>query len=77
MNISIPAALGASLALAGCSAVLPEAALPTLSPADPAYGITDAHYHPVVNYIHREPTDPQNWRKLNDNLSPAGKGAGS
>ena len=77
MHIQIPAALGASLALAGCTSVPPKAALAPFSPADPAYGITDVHYHPVVNYVHREPTDPQNWRKLNDDLSPAGKGAGS
>jgi len=77
MNISIPAALGVSLALAGCAGVPPEAALPILSPADPLTGVTDVHYHPVVNYVHREPTDPQNWRKLNDDLSPAGKGEGS
>lgn len=76
MNISVPAALGASLALAGCNATTPEV-IPALSPADPTYGITDSHYHPVVNYTHREPTDPRNWRKLNDDLSPAGKGAGS
>ncbi|EHH03672.1 hypothetical protein [Mesorhizobium amorphae] len=77
MNIPVCAALGASLALAGCNAVPPEAALPAFSPADPAFGITNTHYHPVVNYVHREPTDPQDWRRLNDNLSPAGKGAGS
>lgn len=73
MKLSIVGALGASLALAGCTAV-PPPVLPAFSPADPAYGITDTHYHPVVNYVHREPTDPQNWRKLNDDL---GKGAGS
>jgi hypothetical protein len=73
MNMSIFAALGASLALSGCTAV-PPPVLPAFGPDDPAYGITDAHYHPVVNYVHREPTDPQNWRKLNDDLT---KGAGS
>ncbi|SMH26186.1 hypothetical protein [Mesorhizobium australicum] len=76
MNIIAPAALGASLALAGCTAV-PPPVLPAAGPADSAYGITDAHYHPVVSYTHREPTDPQNWRRLNDDLSPAGKGARS
>lgn len=35
-------------------------------------GLGDVRYHPVVaDYRHREPTDPQNWRKLNDDLSPA------
>ncbi len=75
MNICVSAALGASLALAGCTAVQPPV-LPAYGPADPAVGITDTHYHPVVDYVHREPTEPQNWRKLNDDLSPA-KGAGS
>ena len=77
MNIALLAALGAALALAGCNTVPLEAALPAFSPADPAYGITNTHHHGVVNYVHREPTDPQNWRRLNDKLSPAGKGAGS
>lgn len=76
MNIPVSAALGASLILAGCNAVPPEV-MPAFTPADSAYGITDSHYHPVVNYTHREPTDPQNWRKLNDDLSPADKGEGS
>ena len=76
MNISVSAALGASLVLAGCNTVPPEVT-PAFSPADPIYGITDNHYHPVVSYTHREPTDPQNWRNLNDDLSPADKGAGS
>jgi hypothetical protein len=77
MNITLLPALGAALALAGCNTVPLEAALPAFSPADPAYGITNTHHHGVVNYVHREPTDPQNWRRLNDKLSPAGKGAGS
>jgi hypothetical protein len=56
---------------------MPPEVTPAFTPADPTYGITDNHYHPVVSYTHREPTDPQNWRKLNDDLSPADKGAGS
>ncbi|WP_280113336.1 hypothetical protein [Allomesorhizobium alhagi] len=41
-------------------------------------GIRDVHYNPVVaDYHHREPVDPQNWRRLNERLSPANGGAGS
>lgn len=70
------AMLAASLAVAGCTATPPDI-LPAFNPADPAMGLRDAHYHPVVDYTHREPVDPQNWRKLNDDLSPAKPGAGS
>lgn len=76
MKIVIPAALSASLAMAGCTAVPPEAT-PAFDPADAALGITDTHYHPVVDYTHREPTGPRGWRRLNDELSPANEGAGS
>ena len=76
MNFSVSAALGASLVLSGCNTMPPEVT-PAFTPVDPALGITNSHYHPVVNYTHREPTDPKNWRKLNDDLSPANKGAGS
>lgn len=73
MKIVIPAALSASLAVAGCTAV-PPAATPAYNPADPALGVNDTHHHPVVNYTHREPAGPQGWRRLNDEISPAGTG---
>jgi hypothetical protein len=67
-----------SLAIAGCTATIPPNVLPAFNPADPEMGIRDTHYHPVVvDYNHREPVDPQNWRRLNEELSPAKPGGGS
>lgn len=60
--------------LAGCTAVPPADLAMSADPTDPQIGLTDVHYHPVVNYRHREPTGPANWRRLNDRLSPAGQG---
>lgn len=78
MKIASLAVLSASLSVAGCAATTPPNILPAYNPADPAMGIRDTHYHPVVvDYSHREPVDPQNWRDLNDRLSPAKGGAGS
>jgi hypothetical protein len=76
MKIASSAML-ASLLVAGCAATTPPDILPTFNPADPAMGVRDAHYHPVVVYNHREPVDPQNWRRLNEERSPANPGAGS
>jgi len=70
-------AMLASLSVAGCAATTPPDILPAFNPADPAMGIRDTHYHPVVDYNHREPVDPQNWRRLNEKLSPANPGGGS
>jgi uncharacterized protein YcfL len=71
-------AILASLFVAGCAATTPPNVLPAFNPADPIMGIRDIHYHPVVvDYRHREPVDPQNWRRLNEGLSPANGGAGS
>lgn len=71
-------AMFASLSVAGCSAATPPYVLPAFNAADPALGIRDTHYHPVVTDYHaREVVEPRNWRKLNDDLSPAGKGEGS
>jgi hypothetical protein len=76
MKIASSAML-ASLLVAGCAATTPPDILPAFNPADPAMGVRDAHYHPVVVYNHREPVDPQNWRRLNEERSPANPGAGS
>jgi hypothetical protein len=71
-------AILASLSAAGCAATTPPNILPAFNPADPVMGIRDAHYHPVIaDYHHREPVDPQNWRRLNEERSPANPGAGS
>lgn len=71
-------AILASLSVAGCAATTPPDVLRVFNPADPAMGIRDAHYHPVIaDYHHREPVDPQNWRRLNERLSPANGEAGS
>ena len=77
MKIASPAIV-ASLFVAGCAATTPPDVLPDFNPADPVMGIRDTHYHRViVNYHHREPVDPQNWRRLNEERSPANPGAGS
>ncbi len=67
-----------SLSVAGCAATTPPDIVPAFNPADPLTAIRDAHYRPVItDYHHREPVDPQNWRRLNERLSPANGGAGS
>jgi hypothetical protein len=77
MKIASSAML-ASLLVAGCAATTPPDFLPAFNPADPAMGVRDAHYHPaVVDYRHREPVDPQNWRRLNEERSSTKPGAGS
>ena len=71
-------AILASLSVAGCATTTPPDILPAFNPADPVMGIRDAHYHPVIaDYHHREPVDPQNWRRLNEERTPANPGAGS
>ena len=70
-------AMLASLSAAGCAATTPPDVLSALNPADPTMNVSNGHYHPVVvDYQRRDPVDPQNWRRLNDNLAPK-KGAGS
>ena len=77
MKIASSAML-ASLLVAGCAATTPPDVLPAFNPSDPVMGIRDTHYHPVLaDYHSREPVDPQNWRRLNDKLSPANNGAGA
>ncbi len=78
MKIASLAMLSASLSVAGCAATTPPDVLPAYSPADPAMGIRDTYYHPVVtDYTDRQPVDPQNWRDLNDRLAPKKEGTGS
>ncbi|BCH22364.1 hypothetical protein MesoLjLc_21080 [Mesorhizobium sp. L-8-10] len=77
MKIASLAMLFASLTVAGCAATTPPDVLPAYNPADPAMGIRDTHYHPVVDYVRREPVDPQDWRRQNEQLSPANPGADS
>jgi hypothetical protein len=78
MRIPAIAALIASLLAAGCAASPPPDVLPHFNPADPAMGLRDARYSPVLgNYQPRRPTGPENWRRLNDRLSPANGGSGS
>ena len=68
----------ASLSVAVCTATTPPDILTAYMPADPAIGIRDTLRHPVdVDFSRREPVDPQHWRKLNEDLSPARSGAGS
>jgi hypothetical protein len=72
-------AMLASLFVAGCAATAPPDVLPDFNPADPVMGIRDdAQYRSVIaDYHHREPVDPQNWRRLNEERSPSKPGAGS
>lgn len=78
MRIPSIAALAASLLVASCSATAPPDILPMFNPANPATGLRDARYSPVLgDYQPRRPTGPDDWRRLNDRLSPARKGQGS
>jgi hypothetical protein len=78
MRISSFAMLAASLSAAGCASSPPLDILPAFNAADPMMGLRETHYHPVVaDYHHRDPVDPQNWRRLNEDLSPAQPGGGS
>lgn len=78
MRFPAIAALAASLLAAGCAASAPPDVLPAINPADPVVGLRDARYSPVLGDFHpRQPTGPENWRRLNDNLSPANRGTGS
>ncbi|KAB2957690.1 MAG: hypothetical protein F9K19_02205 [Rhizobiaceae bacterium] len=78
MRIPSTAALAASLFAAGCVATPPPNLLPAFNPADPVMGIRDARYSPVLGGFHpRRPTGPQDWRRLNDSLSPANRESGS
>ncbi|MGI6856062.1 hypothetical protein [Mesorhizobium sp. 1B3] len=71
MKIASLAMLSASLSIAGCAASTPPTLLPSYNPVDPAMGIHETGYRPIVVYTRREPVDPQDWRGLNDRLSPA------
>jgi hypothetical protein len=71
MKTACYAMLSASLFVAGCAATPPADILPDFNPANAATGLRDARYRPVVNYVHREPVDPKNWRRLNDELAPS------
>jgi hypothetical protein len=78
MKLPSFAMLAASLSLIGCASTPPLDVLPAFNAANPLMGLRDTHYHPVIaDYQHREPVDPQNWRKLNEDLSPAQPGSGS
>lgn len=78
MRIPSIAALIAALLVASCSATAPPDILPMFNPANPATGLRDARYSPVLGDYHpRRPTGPDGWRRLNDQLSPARKGQGS
>jgi hypothetical protein len=68
----------ASLSAAGCAATTPPDILPVVNAADPQAGLRPAPYQPVVaNYNHRMPVEPENWRRMNERLSPANRESGS
>ena len=69
-------AVFAPLFSTGCASTLPPDALPL--GADSAIEVRPSSYSPVVvGYTHREPTDPENWRGVNERVSPAPPGGGS
>ncbi|PSM19857.1 hypothetical protein [Nitratireductor sp. StC3] len=76
MKLAFVAVL-APLSVTACAAT-PPVVLPAYNAADPAMGVRETSYRPVVgDYHHRQPVGPQDWRRLNERLSPASKGAGS
>jgi hypothetical protein len=78
MRIPAIATLLASLLAGGCAASSPPDLLPSFNPADPALGLRSARYAPVLgDFEPRRPTGPENWRDLNDRLSPANREPGS
>ena len=78
MNLAHRAIIASLLSVTGCAATPPPEILPAFSPVDPTIGIRPTHHHPaIVDYQPRRPGDPQNWRRLNDDLSPAKQGAGT
>jgi hypothetical protein len=78
MKLPPLAMLVASLSAAGCASSPPPEVLPAFNPADPVMGLRDTHYRPVIiDYHHRDPVDPQNWRRQNEQLSPAQPGGDS
>ena len=78
MNLSRRAIFASLLIVTGCTTAPPPDIMPAFSPADPTLGIRPTRHRPViVDYQPRRPVDPQNWRRLNDDLSPAKQGAGT
>lgn len=75
MRLLLVAAILPLFLVACASTPLPDV-LPALGAADPMLGVTRAHYHSViVDYTHREPVEPENWRRLNERQSPSGAGS--
>lgn len=51
---------------------------PLSDPADPTLGIRAVHHRPAIaDYQHREPVEPENWRGLNERVTPRDRGSGS
>jgi len=77
MRIPTIVTLCAALVVAGCGATPSPEIVPLLSPADPGIGQRHVQYSPVLGgYQPRKPTGPDDWRKLNDRLSPGYGGEG-
>ena len=66
----------ASLFVAGCASTTPPDILPAFNPADPVMGSAiRTIIRSSLTISHREPVDPQNWRRLNESALPAKPGS--
>jgi hypothetical protein len=73
MKIAALLAVASALVGVGCTASPRLADIAADPAADPSFGAAAGHYHSVLgSYEHREPVDPKNWKKLNDDLLPKG-----
>jgi hypothetical protein len=74
MKIAALLAVASALVGAGCTASPRLADMAAEPAANPAFGTASGHYRSVLgSYQHREPVDPQNWKKLNEDLAPKGE----
>jgi len=72
-------ALLGSAVLAGCSTSLQPTEVTSFdSPANSQAGIRNTHYHGIIGeYNHRDPVDPRNWRKQNEEQTIDGSSHGN
>ena len=74
MKIAAFLAVASALIGAGCAAS-PRLADMAVEPAvNPSFGSASGQYRSALgSYQHREPVDPKNWKKLNEDLAPKGE----
>ena len=74
MKIAALLAVASALVGAGCTASPRIADMAGEPAANPSLGTASGQYRSVLgSYQHREPVDPKNWRKLNQDLAPKGE----